>query len=175
MNISIITLNNPSADVSYTDAIMSLLNRAQDAKAVPYLYPNNRDFFERNLMGDTINILALDKEKVIGYAALRKMTPWPDYLEPTELNPEECALMLLNLVDPEYRGLGIGKNLLKARIESAKQAGFFHLYATVHPDNTASVHVLTGLGFEIIAQKPMFSNQLMRNLMYLNLCSHNLA
>lgn len=169
MDIRILTLSNPSQDIDYINAIVSLVERAQATNAVPYLYSHKRDFFERNLRGETINLLALEDDKVIAYAALRKMDPWPDYLEPSEYPPKECGLLLFNLVDPVYRGQGIGKRLSAARVVSAKNAGFSHLFATVHPDNEPSIRVLYGLNFTVIAQKPMFTNQQMRNLMYLSL------
>lgn len=169
MPIRMLVLDNPQHDMTYIDALMSLVERAQADNRSPYMYPNDRDFFERNLAGATINILALDGETLVGYAALRKMVPWPEYLDSPEHPPATCALMLLNLVDPAYRGRGIGKQLSDARIASAQAAGIRHLYVTVHPDNEPSNRVLNRLGFRLIAQKPMFSNQLMRNLMQLDL------
>ncbi|MGH1539474.1 MAG: GNAT family N-acetyltransferase [Arenicella sp.] len=169
MTIRILTLNNPDQDMVYIDAVISLVERTQLADAAPYLYSHKRGFFERNLSGETINFLALDGNKVIGYSALRKMDPWPEYLELGGHKPEECCLMLFNLVDPDYRGLGIGKQLSMARVASARKARFRHLFATVHPDNEYSVRALSGLGFTVIAQQPMFSNLQMRYLMHLNL------
>lgn len=169
MAIRILTLNNLNQDITYINKVMSLVERTQTANAAPYLYPHNRDFFERNLNGETINILALDADNVVGYAALRPMNPWPNYLERYEYPPEECALMLFVLVDPSYRKKRIGKRLSEARLASAKKAGFRHLFVTVHPDNKPSIHVLEGLGFSLIEQKPMFTNKLIRNLMYVDL------
>lgn len=171
MNIQIVTLNTPASDITYLEPLMSLVDRVAVANAAPLAYAHGRDFFARNLSGATINQLAFDGDNIVGYAALRTMHPWPDYLDPCEYPTQECALMLFNLVDPQYRGQGIGKQLSKARIASAKNAGFRHLFVTVHPDNAPSIRILDGLGFTFIAQKPMFSNQLMRNLMSLNLYS----
>jgi len=169
MPLRVLQLNNPAQDTIYTDAVVALLERATVAQSTPYVYPHDRGFFEKNLAGETINILAFDQDKVVAYAALRSMKNWPDYLEPCHYPPERCALMLYNLVDPEYRGQGIGKQLSAARLKAAVNAGFEHLFTTVHPDNEPSIRVLTKLGFQVIAQKPMFSNQLMRKLMYLHL------
>jgi ribosomal protein S18 acetylase RimI-like enzyme len=171
MDTNILTLNHPEKDIIYVDEIMSLVERTKKANAAPYLYSNERDFFERNLAGETINVLAFDGPNIIGYSALRRMSSWPNYIEPCEHNPEQCALMLINLVDPSYRGKGIGKQLSAARIASAIKSGIYYLYVTVHPDNTPSISILKSFGFVLIAQKHMFSNNLMRNLMYLNLSS----
>ena len=78
-------------------------------------------------------------------------------------------MLLFNLVDPHYRGQGIGKQLGKIRVDWAKSLGFRYLFSTVHPDNTASMRLLTGLGMNKIAQKPMFSTRLLRNLMFVDL------
>lgn len=163
-------LNNPQQDVKYLDDLMTLVERINTASAAPYLYAHERDFFEKNLCGATYNVLAFEGQQLIGYAALRGMQPWPDYLnEYNYYQPEQCALMLYNLVDPNCRGKGVGKQLAQARIELAKQLGLKHLLVTVHPDNHATVHILEQSGFELIAQKPMFSQQLLRNLMHLAL------
>ena len=169
MPVNIKTLDNSQQDIRYIDALMSMIERSEAGSLSPYMYPNQREFYERNLLGATVNVLAFVDDTLVGYAALRAMTPWPDYLDPPEHPPETCALMLLNVVDPAYRGKGIGKQLADARIQAARARGFHHLFVTVHPDNTPSMRVLEQQGFQLIAQKPMFSNQLLRNLMQLDL------
>lgn len=168
-DITICPLNQPTTDIRYLDSLLTLVERAQQDNASPFMYPNGSEFYTGNLQGNTLNVAALDGERMVGYASLRPMNPWPEYLDPTNLPPEHCALMLLNLVDPAYRGLGIGKRLAKARIEMAKEAGFHHLFVTVHPENLSSIAVLEHFGFRLVTQKPMFSNQLLRNLMQLDL------
>ena len=168
-DITIHLLNQPNADIEYLDALLTLVKRAEHDNASPYMYPNGAAFYTGNLQGNTLNVAALDGDRMVGYAALRPMNPWPEYLDPTDLPPEHCALMLLNVVDPIYRGLGIGKRLAKARIEMAREAGFHHLFVTVHPENLSSIAVLEHFGFRLVTQKPMFSNQLLRNLMQLDL------
>ncbi|WP_461534967.1 GNAT family N-acetyltransferase [Spongorhabdus nitratireducens] len=169
MSIHILTLDNPREDIAYIDELMSLVERARADNASPYMYPNGRDFYAGNLAGATINILAIKEDSLVAYAALRKMSPWPEYLGLPNVDPQSCALMLLNLVDPEYRGRGIGQQLASARITAARAHGFKHLFATVHPDNIASNQVLERQGFHRVAQQPMFSERLLRNLMRLDL------
>lgn len=159
----------PTDAARYLDPLCSLVERAQQGDASPYLYPNGPAFYQRNLAGATLNLLALAGVQVVGYAALRMMSPWPDYFDPPKHPPEQCALMLLNLVDPAFRGQGLGQQLAEARIELAKAQGIKHLFVTVHPDNRASVRVLARQGFRLIAQKPMFTERLLRNLMQLDL------
>ncbi len=169
MTVSVITLNNPSLDIEYTDALMALDKQVRDNNASPYLYPQDRDFYYKNLAGETINVVAKTPEQIIGYTALRKMAPWPEYLEPVQYPSEQCALMLFNMVHPQWRGQGIGKRLNMARMDAAASHGFNYLYCTTHPDNVANFKMLRQLGFEEIAQKPLFSEQLLRSLMFLDL------
>ena len=98
MTFHLTVLSNPTSDIQYLDALFALAERAQRAqRASPHLYPNGRDFYEHNLQG----VLAFDGERLIGYAALRKMEPWPGYLDAPQHPPEQCALMLLNLFPSE--------------------------------------------------------------------------
>ncbi len=175
MAIRIITLEAPKSDIGYCDAIFSLFERAQAAKSTPYLYPQTREFFTANLQGGATNIIALDDSKVIAYTALRKMNPWPDYLPPSDYPIHTCALMLFSLVDPNYRHQGLGKRLSQARIDYASHAGLRHLFATVHPDNSPSLRALTSLGFQVISQQRIFSDRLLRNILYLDIQYHAVA
>ncbi len=169
MSVSILPLNNPQLDVEYTDALVQLDNRVREANAAPYLYPQNETFYRDNLAGNTHNILAMNQEYVVGYAALRCMNPWPDYLAKMDVPPVLCGMMLIALVDPNWQNLGIGKRLNLARLDVAKQLGFRYLFCTVHPNNAPNINNLLKLGFKVIAQKPIFSEQLLRNIMFLDL------
>ncbi|MGB0732553.1 MAG: GNAT family N-acetyltransferase [Pontibacterium sp.] len=148
-------------------SLVSLMSRASGHS--PYLYANDQAFFRRNLSGEANNVFVYDDKKMIGYAALRSMNPWPTYLDAQPYPPKQCAMMLINVVDPDYRGKGVGNLLMKARINVAKSEGMEHLFSTVHPDNAPSLRLLEKHGFNKIAQKEMFQEQLLRNLMYLNI------
>ncbi|MEJ2419614.1 MAG: GNAT family N-acetyltransferase, partial [Exilibacterium sp.] len=124
------------------------------------------------LLGAATNIIALDDSKVVAYTALRKMDPWPDYLPPSDYPIHTCALMLYSLVDPNYRRQGLGKRLSQARIHYASHTGLHHLFATVHPDNNPSLRALTSLGFQVISQQRIFSDRLLRNILYLDIHHH---
>ncbi|MGB1091459.1 MAG: GNAT family N-acetyltransferase, partial [Oceanobacter sp.] len=165
MTIQIQILADPASDLLYLNELLQLVDRASQNQASPYLYPNGPEFYEGNLAGATQNVLAwdvsskkgdTDEIRLVGYAALRSMSPWPAYMDAAEFPPEQCALMLLNLVDPDYRGMGIGKQLAEARIQLASEMGYRHLYVTVHPDNQGSVKVLEKQGFQLLDCKPMF-------------------
>ena len=171
MDIQIVTAGTPDRDIQYLEALLQLVKDSQAAS--PYMYPNNCDFYKSNLSGAAINILAFADYTLIGYAAFRILSPWPTYLksdyQPIDSQPEHCALMLLNLVAPQFRGQGLGKRLAEARMKAAKAQSIKHLFATVHPDNRASMSILERQGFQLVAQQRLFTEQLLRNLMHKNI------
>lgn len=168
MSISIVTLCNPQTDIRYLDALIALDEKVRQNNAAPYLYPQNEAFYRGNLEGAAVNIIALNGEQVVGYATLKKMFPWPEYLTPMAYAPEECAMFQFIMVDPHMRQMKIGQRLNQGRLDSAKAAGFRYLFCTVHPDNIANCRNLERIGFTQIEQRPMFSEQLLRNLMFLD-------
>jgi ribosomal protein S18 acetylase RimI-like enzyme len=97
------------------------------------------------------------------------MDPWPSYLTPTDFPNNQCALLLINLVDPDFRGKGIGSLLCDSRIQMAKQRNYRHLFTTVHPHNTASIKILTKFGFSILEERELFEQRLPRYVMHADL------
>lgn len=166
---TIVVLNHPESDVQYIDDLMALNDKAYQTHSAPYALPQERTFYYNNLAGATFNVLAMADQQAVGYTALRRMTTWPEYLDPTTLPTEQCGLMLYSLVDPHWRGKGIGQALNQARLDIAKAQELRYLFATVHPDNTPSMKNLSCFGFEVIAQKMMFSQPVLRNLLFLDL------
>lgn len=173
MTVNILILNRPSSDIQYTDRLVELDRQVRQNNQSPYLYPQDRSFYYNNLSGQSINVLAFagkpKDEQIVGYATLRPMDPWPQYLDRMDYPHPQCAMMHYIIVAPDFRGMKIAAKLTDARMAAAKEKGFRYLFSTIHPDNHASNHNLRRRGFECIAQKPMFSEQLMRNLYFLDL------
>ncbi|MCE2027685.1 GNAT family N-acetyltransferase [Sessilibacter corallicola] len=166
-------LISPASDVSFLNDIVALHEKSQQENSTPYLYSQDVSFFERNLTGECLNSIALVDNTVIGYAALRRMDPWPSYLTPVNLPINKCGLMLINLVDPKWRGKGVGRKLCESRLSIAEQHGINHLFSTVHPENTASMQSLIKLGFTVLEEREMFEQKLRRCVLYLDLTSEN--
>ncbi len=57
-------------------------------------------------------------------------------------------------VDGNYHGQGIGRSLLTALIEIARQRGLHVMVAGIDADNTASIALHHGLGFAEVARMP---------------------
>ena len=56
-------------------------------------------------------------------------------------------------VDLGYVGQGIGKALLSALCEKTERAGYWTLYSSIYPENTASVRIHEACGFRPIGHR----------------------
>lgn len=152
--------------IKYKPQLQALVNIAQAARAIPYLYQPDDAFFNTSLGDNHIKIFAFCEGEMVGFAFLRLLQQWPTYLDFLNQPNELSAMVLMNLVHPDFRGLGIGRRLLERRIEMAKQIGVKHLYVTVHPDNSVNVKLLTQAGMVTIAEREIFTEKLLRKVMY---------
>ena len=146
--------------------LWELVRAAEDAKAIPYLYAPDEAFFDTSLTNEHVKVFALCNDQLVGFSFLRLMHQWPSYFDFLQEPSELCAMMLMNLVHPDFRGLGIGRELSLKRLEAAKETGVKHLYGTVHPHNEASVKLLTQLGMKTIAEREIFTEKVLRKVMY---------
>jgi ribosomal-protein-alanine N-acetyltransferase len=78
--------------------------------------------------------LVAEDNGLIGYAAC--------------LVEEQIGELIVNTVKPEYRGKGLGQQLLEKRIEWLSDKAT-EVYATVRPDNQASRNLLEKAGFTL--------------------------
>ena len=80
--------------------------------------------------------------KVIGEGALVFDTGDPDYTI-----PDKRVYVSRMIVKKEYRGQGIGSEILTFLIEKAKEMGFNEMTIGVDKDNTAALHLYRKFGF----------------------------
>jgi L-amino acid N-acyltransferase len=80
--------------------------------------------------------------RVIGFSALSPFLDWPAH-EPT--------VQTSIYVDEDYRGVGIGKTLVKLLIEHAKGSQKHSILAGINPGNAGSIQLHQSLGFEEVA------------------------
>lgn len=71
-------------------------------------------------------------------------------------------------VHPAFRGRGLARIMAKCLVEKARAAGKKHLFATVAPDNTASLAMLASLGLTVYHTRPKYAG-LVRHIMYTTL------
>ena len=80
--------------------------------------------------------------KFIGEGALVFDTGDPDYTI-----PDKRVYVSRMIVKKEYRGQGIGSEILTFLIEKAKEMGFNEMTIGVDKDNTAALHLYRKFGF----------------------------
>ena len=108
---------------------------------IPFSKEENQRFFDENF-GLTLGVF--DGNKLVGMAKI--------YINQCELSSYKHELQIADknvcelgdyLVMKEYRGHGIMKTLQSKLIELAKQLEYDVVIATVHPENIASIRVLS--------------------------------
>jgi GNAT superfamily N-acetyltransferase len=102
----------------------------------------NRAFFSRFLAPSEIGMLlgAWRGEQLLGYACL--------YWHFTSLVPAETVLMNDLYVTDGHRGEGIGRTLIEASAEVARQRGAHHLEWATAPDNEPAQRLYDSTGAE---------------------------
>ena len=152
--------------LGYQPQVQQLANIAKNNGAMPYLHEPDEAFFALSLSHQHVKFFAYHEGKMVGFAVLRVLHQWPVYFDFLAQPCQLSALVLIALVDPQYRGLGIGREFLVRRIDAARQIGVKHLYVTVHPQNSVNIKLLRSNGFETIATREIFSTQSLRQIMY---------
>lgn len=66
--------------------------------------------------------------------------------------PEGYAELVRFFLDEKARGKGIGKSLMKACEEKARQFGFTHLYLESFPEMEAAIHLYETAGYRRLSQ-----------------------
>jgi phosphinothricin acetyltransferase len=81
---------------------------------------------------------------VLGWAAVSPVSSRPAYAGVVEHSI---------YVDPAARGLGIGRVLLQALIDSTESAGLWTIQASVFPENTPSLRLHAAAGFTTVGRR----------------------
>jgi signal peptidase I len=121
-----------------------------DMEAVNYLLNLSVPYCSQTVNPKVTNLIAVLKEKVIGYAELvyhpEDHYPWVGFWL--------FSLHVWNL----YRRLGVGEKLVKYSIEEAKKKGASEIFLLVDEDNRRAINLDHKLGFEpviITALEPL--------------------
>jgi ribosomal protein S18 acetylase RimI-like enzyme len=98
-----------------------------------------REFVLGNIEQGCPQLVAVSAGEVVGWCdALRK--PRPIYAH--------CGIMGMGLL-PEFRGKGIGRNLIRQTFAAARKFGFHRVELTVREDNLNAIELYKQVGFEI--------------------------
>ena len=110
---------------------------AEDTDLVPAL----RDYYERHMADGTfVSWLALDGEKIIGTSGMSFVEKPPYYGCPSG----RIGLLSSMFTDPEYRRMGIAKELLSRVVEEARAYGCGTVQITA---SDMGVKLYTAYGF----------------------------
>jgi L-amino acid N-acyltransferase YncA len=92
----------------------------------------------------TCRLIAVEKDKVIGWAALTAVSGRCVYAGVGEVSV---------YVDESARGNGIGKALLEKLIVESELHNFWTLQAGIFPENTASIKIHESTGFRFVGKR----------------------
>ncbi len=96
-----------------------------------------RGFIADNIAGKVPQVVALDAGRVVG---------WCDILPKWQQALRHSGSLGMGLL-PEYRGLGLGKQLLKACLSRARAAGLTRVELEVRVENQSAFRLYEQLGF----------------------------
>ena len=125
------------------------------------------------------SFVALLDNKLVGFRSTYSANQWSidQWSTPAlwQVDSQKCCYFKCNTVDEKYRGLGIGKQLLKLAIEAAQQqgaqAGISHLWKQ-SPNNSA-VSYFSKCGGKLIKSHPDKWNEDSKQGYECVLCGHD--
>ena len=88
--------------------------------------------------------IAVDNEKVFGWAGLQPVSVRKVY---------EGVVEVTIYIRNDSAGKGVGTSLMKHLIAESEKAGIWTLYASIFPENTASIRLHTSNGFREIGYR----------------------
>jgi RimJ/RimL family protein N-acetyltransferase len=99
---------------------------------------STREFVMNNIAARNPQLVALDKDEVVGWCDVRR-DHWPAHAH--------CGTLGMGLL-PEFRGKGLGRRLMEAALAAAHDEGFVRVELTAHADNLRAIALYEKLGFQ---------------------------
>lgn len=151
MSTQIRLLTNQDVE-SYRDLRLRTLQSDPDAFLSTYEYESGQglSFFKYTILDShRSNYFGyygfFNNEKLIGYVQLNQMF----------LDKQHHVAEIFNLtVDQEFRGQGIGRQLMTHVIEQAHKAGIRVIFLSCLSSNTTARKLYEAVGFKLCGQKP---------------------
>jgi len=88
--------------------------------------------------------VALTNNKIVGWAGLLPISARKVYDGVAEVSI---------YIHPDFAGNGIGKQLMNHLVVESEKAGLWSLYASIFPENIASIRLHTSYGFREIGYR----------------------
>ncbi len=113
---------------------------SSEALAIDHFAP----WMERNLHGTFPQIVALDGDAVIG---------WSIVCSNDQPFLRHCGTLFIGLL-PDWRGHGIGGQMLAASLDGARRGGLTRIELEVYEDNHNAIALYRRMGFKVEGLKP---------------------
>lgn len=131
-------------DRSFSDQILAIFNEAILHSTALYDYrPRTPEqmgaWFELKERGQFPVIGLVENERLMGFGSYGTFRAWPAY----KYSVEHSIYLA-----PDHRGKGLGKMLLKALIEAAREQEYHVLIGGIDSQNAASIRLHRSQGFE---------------------------
>ncbi|HMJ70740.1 MAG TPA: GNAT family N-acetyltransferase [Cyclobacteriaceae bacterium] len=105
-----------------------------------YVASGLHEFYESMASSRSCAWVCENKGKVVGFVAL--------------MDRGEQAQLRYFIIDPPYRGVGLGGKLMELYIDYLKRKGFKGSYLLTTKELPAAAHLYTGAGFQLKEEKP---------------------
>ena len=123
---------------SFSEAVTEVAAEQRYVATVDgYSVDQTRAYIETAIAGKVYQLVAADGDKVIGCCDVR----------PSDLKGFTHVGQLGMYVRKEWRGRGIGKQLLTACLSAAREGGLEKIELEVYSDNTAAIRLYESAGF----------------------------
>ena len=148
------------------DEIEMLMQKTKEQMTHPeWFVADDREFIRRHIREEGRTIIARSESGTLAaFLILRFPGDAEDNLslDLPEISclPEEAVHMESVAVDPAFRGRGLQKAMVILGELTAESLGFSYAFATVHPENRASLKSMLGLGYRIAATKEKYGGKL---------------
>lgn len=147
------------------DALMLLQDKiCQSMERSDWFATTSREENERFLVNPNAILGVYDGERLVAYGSVGFLGDSPDNLGWDLGFAREkvlhCAVLDTIVVDSEYRGLGLQRELIRSCVDyaSEKMPGC-KVLATVAPDNIYSLRNVQAEGFQILAKKEKYGGK----------------
>ncbi|MCA9688215.1 MAG: GNAT family N-acetyltransferase [Myxococcales bacterium] len=143
---------------------------SEQQRAQSQMIHHEAEFFTRYYGAGGDTCVAVLAGRVVAYALLatpeRLHAIWTPRAARLGLERGRCGCVVQVAVAPEARRRGLATALLERLRDVARARGLAHLFATVAPDNVASVRTFERSGFRRFELATVYSEQVVRALFH---------
>ncbi|MHA1712434.1 MAG: GNAT family N-acetyltransferase [Candidatus Ranarchaeia archaeon] len=144
-NIPILIREGIQADINQVWELFNLVVR--ERKYLPTIYPiyvaqERASWFYEMQRPRNLLLVALDKERIIGYLTLEE--------KPDDASKHVCTLGVL--IHPYYRKQGLGAKLIELAIKQAKNREYEKIVLSVFHTNEAAIQLYKNAGFKVVGR-----------------------